>query len=85
MGKFYGFGHIFKIGLNILSFPSLVFFLHNIRTGWRIWYRYWRNTLARFGGWIIMKRWAEEFKNGGFLEKLDKAQEHIDKSSKLLS
>ncbi len=77
MGKFYQFKYMFMLGLHILSFPALVFFLHNIRLGWRKWYRPWRNNLARFGGWIIMKRWASQFKKDTFLERLQKAKEHL--------
>jgi radical SAM superfamily enzyme YgiQ (UPF0313 family) len=77
MGKFYQFKYMFMLGLHIFSFPALVFFLHNIRVGWRKWYRPWRNDLARFGGWIIMKRWASQFKKDAFLERLQKAKEHL--------
>ena len=77
MGKFYQFKYMFMVGLHIFSFPSLVFFLHNIRAGWRKWYGPWRNNLIRFGGWIIMKGWSQQFKKGVFLKKLKKAQEHL--------
>ena len=77
MGRFYQFKYVFMIVLNIFSFPALVFFLHNIRLGWRKWYRPWRNNLARFGGWIVMKKWATQFKKDKFLEKLQKAKEHL--------
>ncbi|UCC95972.1 MAG: hypothetical protein JSW40_04280, partial [Candidatus Omnitrophota bacterium] len=77
MGKFYRFRYMFMLGLNIFSFPALLFFLHNIRSGWRRWYRSWRNNLARFGGWIIIKGWSREFKKGEFSRKLMKAQEHL--------
>jgi hypothetical protein len=77
MGKFYQFKYMFMLGLHIFSFPALVFFLHNIRSGWRQWYRPWRNSLARFGGWIMMKRWATQFKKDTFPERLQKAKEHI--------
>ncbi|RLC35383.1 MAG: hypothetical protein DRZ76_00175 [Candidatus Nealsonbacteria bacterium] len=77
MGKFYQFKYMFLIGFNIFSFPSLLFFLHNIKFGWRIWYRPWRNTLARFGGWVIMKRWFSQFKKNKFLLKLQHAKEHL--------
>jgi hypothetical protein len=70
------------IMLNIFSFPALIFFLHNIRTGWKKWYRPWRNYLIRFGGWIIMKKWASQFKKDKFLERLQKAKEHL-KSARL--
>jgi radical SAM superfamily enzyme YgiQ (UPF0313 family) len=77
MGKFYQLKSMFMLGLHIFSFPALVFFLHNIRLGWRKWYRPWRNDLVRFGGWIIMKRWASQFKKDTFLERLQKAKKHL--------
>jgi radical SAM superfamily enzyme YgiQ (UPF0313 family) len=77
MGKFYQFKYMFMLGLHIFSFPALVFFLHNIRLGWRRWYRPWRNNLVRFGGWIIMKRWVTQFKKDTFLKRLQKAKEHL--------
>ncbi|MFA7653049.1 MAG: hypothetical protein WCY42_04675, partial [Candidatus Omnitrophota bacterium] len=77
MGKFYQLKSMFMLGLHIVSFPALVFFLHNIRLGWRKWYRPWRNDLVRFGGWIIMKRWTSQFKKDTFLERLQKAKEYL--------
>ncbi len=77
MSRFYQFKYMFMLGLHIFSFPALVFFLHNIRLGWRKWYRPWRNNLIRFGGWIIMKQWASQFKKDTFLERLQKAKEHL--------
>lgn len=77
MGKFYQFRYMFMVGLHIFSFPALVFFLHNIKLGWMKWYRPWRNDLARFGGWIIMKRWASQFKKDAFLERLQKAKARL--------
>ena len=37
MGKFYQFKYLFILGLNIFSFPALIFFLYNIKKGWRRW------------------------------------------------
>ena len=74
MGKFYQFKYMFMVGLHIFSFPALVFFLHDIKLGWRQWYRPWRNSLARFGGWIIMKGWTSELKKGKFSQRLKRAQ-----------
>ncbi|MBU4345939.1 MAG: B12-binding domain-containing radical SAM protein [Candidatus Omnitrophica bacterium] len=82
MGKFYQFKYMFMIGLHIFCFPALVFFLHNIKMGWRKWYRTWRNNLARFGGWIIMKGWTSEFKKGAFLQKLKKAKARLKNTPK---
>ena len=77
MGKFYQFRHVFMLGLHISSFPAMIFFLHNIRSGWRKWYRPWRNSWIRFGGWVIMKRWTSQFKKDTFLQRLQKAKEHL--------
>jgi len=78
MGRFYQFGYMFLVPINILSFIRLIFFFHNIRLGWRKWYRSWRNYLIRFGGWVILKRWTSKFKRDTFLNKLQKAQEHLN-------
>ncbi len=77
MGKFYQFKYIFMIVLNIFSFSSLIFYLHNIKLGWKRWYRPWRNHLRRFSGWIIMRKWVLGFKKDPFLQKLQKAKEHL--------
>jgi len=82
MSKFYEFKYMFMIGLQAFSFTSLIFFLHNIRSGWRRWYRPWRNNLARFGGWIILRGWTKEFKKGSFREKLAKAQVRAKSNNK---
>jgi len=79
MGRFYQFRYLFMVGLNIFSFPVMLFFLHNIRLGWRRWYRPWRNHLVRFGGWVIMRGWSSKFKKGTFLQRLQKAKEHLKK------
>jgi len=78
MGRFYTFRHMFFVAGNILSFPSIVFFFHNIRLGWRRWYRSWRNHLIRFGGWITMRKWTSEFKKDRFSQKLQEARKHLD-------
>lgn len=79
MGKVYQFKYMFMIGLHVFSFPALIFFFYNIKLGWRKWYRAWRNDVVRFGGWIIMKNWAGQFKKDPFLTKLQKAKEHLKK------
>lgn len=77
MGRFYGFKYIFMIGVQAISFTSLVFFLHNIKAGWRRWYRPWRNNLSRFGGWVIMKGWTKQLNKGTYPDRLKSAQKHI--------
>ncbi len=79
MSRFYEFKYLFIIGLRIFSFTSLIFFLHNIRAGWRRWYRPWRNSLARFGGWLVLKDWTKQLKKGSFHDQLKKAQGKIKK------
>lgn len=77
MGRFYQLKYIFLVGAKILSFPSLVFFLHDIRLGWQKWYRSWRNYLVRFGGWITLKKWATEFRRDKFLDKVQNARDNM--------
>jgi len=68
---------MFMIGFSILSFPMLVFHLYNIRIGWKRWYRLWRNTLMRFIGLFVVKKWTLASKRGPFLQKLKHARENI--------
>ncbi|OQX80688.1 MAG: hypothetical protein B6D56_04385 [Candidatus Omnitrophica bacterium 4484_70.1] len=77
MGKFYQVKYFFMLGYHIFSFPSLIFFFYKIKTGWRMWYRQWRNAFVRFGGWLIMKDWVKEFNKGTFIQKLEKGQRNL--------
>lgn len=77
MGRFYRFKHMFAIGLNILSFPTMIFFLYNVKLGWRKWYREWRNNILRFSGWLILRNWTLEFNKGIFLRKLQRAKKML--------
>ncbi|MBN1164586.1 MAG: B12-binding domain-containing radical SAM protein [Candidatus Krumholzibacteriota bacterium] len=77
MGRFYRFRSMFAIGINILTFPSIIFSLFNIKVGWRKWYRPWRTNLLRFGGWIIVKRWTTEFKKDSFMHRLTRAEQRL--------
>lgn len=77
MGNLYRFKNLFIVGLNIIFFPYLIFFLHDIRSGWRRWFRSWRNHIVRFGGWIIMKKWTTAFKEDNFLQKLRSARDRL--------
>jgi radical SAM superfamily enzyme YgiQ (UPF0313 family) len=70
MGRFYRFGYMFLVGMHVLSFPLIVFFLRNLKLGWRLWYRRWFDYLHRFGGWLIMRRWAKARPRSRFEEKL---------------
>jgi radical SAM superfamily enzyme YgiQ (UPF0313 family) len=82
MGHFYQFKYMFLVVLNILSFPALIFFLHNIRLGWRRWYRNWRNYLIRFVGWVTFHKWTIAFKKNNFMQKLQDAQHHLRTNQK---
>jgi radical SAM superfamily enzyme YgiQ (UPF0313 family) len=79
MSKFYQFKYLFMVGLHIFSFPALVFFLHNLQRGWLRWYRPWRNNLTRFGGWMVLHGWTQEFKKGTFPDKLNNAKINLKK------
>jgi len=80
MGRFYRFWHMFHIGLNILSFPILFFYLHNLKAGWGKWYRAWKNNINRFGGWLIVRRWFAAFKKDDFPRKLAEAKKVLGRS-----
>ncbi|MDP8262336.1 MAG: radical SAM protein [Candidatus Ancaeobacter aquaticus] len=80
MSGFYRFQYLFGVVVNIFSFPYLILFLHDIKSGWRKWYRSWRNALIRFGGWVIMKRWTTAFKKDGFSQKILKAKDNLKRS-----
>ncbi|MEK7814078.1 MAG: hypothetical protein AAB296_09975, partial [Candidatus Desantisbacteria bacterium] len=75
MGKFYRFRNLFMIGITVLSFPRLIFCLHNIKKSWEDWHREWRNSGIRFGGWLIMNEWKAKFKKDSFMQKLKKVKE----------
>jgi radical SAM superfamily enzyme YgiQ (UPF0313 family) len=77
MSKFYQFKYMFFVALNLLSFPGIIFFLYNIKAGWRRWYRIWRGCIIRFAGWIFLKRWTVAFEKGVFLQKLSKAKRQL--------
>lgn len=77
MGGIFRFKNMFMVGINILLFPLVVLFLHNIKHGWRSWYRFWRQSLVRFGGWMLMKKWSAAFKKDDFLYRLKKAEDRL--------
>lgn len=73
MGRFYRFKYMFSVGFYTLSFPVLVFWLHNLHYGWRLWYKKWRNSIIRFGGWIVIRDWSSQFKNSDFMTRMHHA------------
>ncbi len=82
MGRFYRFRHMFKVGLNILSFPVVFLYLHNIQRGWWKWYRGWRNNLIKFGGWMIFRGWSAKLRRDNFSERLGEAKKQLAYSSR---
>jgi len=82
MGRFYRFRHMFHVGLNVLSFPILLLYLHNIKGGWWKWYRGWRNSLKRFGGWLILRGWLAKFRRDGFSAKLGEAKRELAEATR---
>jgi radical SAM superfamily enzyme YgiQ (UPF0313 family) len=80
MGRFYRFNHFFNIGLNLLWFPIVAFYLPNLKRGWEKWYRIWANQVTRFGGWLIMHRWFAAFRKDPFPMKLAEAKRFLSRS-----
>jgi hypothetical protein len=76
---------MFHIGWDILSFPMLFFYLHNLREGWRKWYRIWENNVTKFGGWLIIRRWSTQFKKDNFSAKLMEAKNLLAQSPRGLA
>lgn len=81
-GRFYQFQYMFEIGIRVLLFPTIIFELHNLKRAWRRWYRNWRNSLIRFGGWMTIQRWNKEFNKGIFTDKLNQAKQDQADSQK---
>jgi radical SAM superfamily enzyme YgiQ (UPF0313 family) len=77
MGRFYRLKHMLSIGLHIMAFPTVLFYSHNIRAGWRLWSRRWWNSIFRFGGWLTLRKWLADFKKGDFAKRLARAKEAL--------
>ena len=75
MSRFYRFGYIFSIGLNILLFPTILFPFFNVKNGWRKWYPSWRNNIWRYVGWHILRKWKSSRNKGEFAAKLKTAEQ----------
>jgi radical SAM superfamily enzyme YgiQ (UPF0313 family) len=77
MSRVYRFRHVLYVVGNILLFPSLAFYLHNLRQGWGKWSRSWRNNLIRFGGWLTLRKWSADFGKSDFLCRLQTARDRL--------
>ncbi|MFH1038949.1 MAG: radical SAM protein [PVC group bacterium] len=85
MGRFYHLRYLFLFFLNVLSFPYLLFHVFNIKSGWRRWFRRWRNYFLRFVGSRVLKKWTFQFHRGRFLNKLGEAKLHMGKKQASIS
>jgi hypothetical protein len=74
MRGFYSPRHLLVTAANVLAFPAIVLWLHNIGVGWQRWYRRWARGLYRSGGWLLLRKWTAQFRKDGFLEKLSEAK-----------
>ncbi len=77
MGHFYRPSQMFSIGLHTLSLPVVIFWMHHIGTGWKLWVRRWWKHVMGFGGSRIMKKWTAQLKQGDFPEKLAAAKKDL--------
>jgi radical SAM superfamily enzyme YgiQ (UPF0313 family) len=74
MSRVYEFRYALLVVVSVLSFPAIALWLHNLRQGWQRWYRTWRTSVIRFGGWLTMRQWSAQFRKSGFLERLHRAR-----------
>jgi radical SAM superfamily enzyme YgiQ (UPF0313 family) len=81
MGKFYHPRHMLHIGLHILAFPALLFYLFDLEKGWGKWARRWRNVVTKFEGWLIFRKWIYSFARDKFAGRLAEAKEALAKRS----
>ena len=77
MGRFYNIRCHFMFMINLISFPQLLFYFYNVKSGWKSWYRRWRNYIIRICGRRILKAWTSQLYKGTFFEKLKNAKSHI--------
>lgn len=74
MRRFYGTRHFVALLLHVITIPAITLWLHNIKTGWQLWYRRWWRILYRCSGWMLLRMWTIAFRKSEFLRKLSKAQ-----------
>ena len=84
MGHFYRPDRMFAVGLDILSFPAIIFRLHQIEAAWRNWYRRWLRNLYRAGGWLTLRRWSALFKKDAFRSKLAEAKRLVRETDTMI-
>jgi hypothetical protein len=77
MGRYYSVRYLLMFLLNIFTFPYLLIYVLSIKSGWRRWYRRWRNYFYRFVGSRIIRKWTFQLHKGRFLDRLKEAQRNI--------
>jgi radical SAM superfamily enzyme YgiQ (UPF0313 family) len=77
MGWFYHRWCFFIMIANIFSIPHILFYLDNLRWGWRKWFLRMRGYVFRFGGQRVLKSWTSQLHEGPFFEKLNNAKRHL--------
>jgi len=82
MRRFYGPRHLMVVAASILAFPAIVLWLHNLRAGWRKWYRLWLAGVYRSGGWLLLRKWVAAFRKDGFLAKLAEAKRALRRQAR---
>jgi len=78
MGWVYRFRYALLAVASILSFPAIAFYFHDLRLGWRRWYRTWRTSSMRFGGWLTLRQWTAAFRKSDFLQRLQNARDRLN-------
>ena len=75
MKGFYDPMSLFRIALKTLAFP-----IDYMIRGWDTWYRSWRNDLRKYGGHLVIKRWAKCYKRDDFVRKLESVISYKDQA-----
>ncbi|MDD5556884.1 MAG: radical SAM protein [bacterium] len=73
MGRFYQGRYLFLFLLNLFTIPYLALHVFDIKSGWRRWYRRWRNYFFRFTGSKVLDKWTSQLQKGRFSNKLREA------------
>ena len=77
MARFYRPSRVFAIALHILCFPAVIYPFHRIGANWRKWWRKWKKTCYRVGGWFLLREWSAAFKSSQFLANLEHARKRL--------
>ncbi|MDP8222232.1 MAG: radical SAM protein [Candidatus Lernaella stagnicola] len=92
MGKFYSFGNLWRVIINIMFyFPLMVFpavttllslRVRPLAAAFRNWYKFFFRTRAiRLGGHFIVRNWVRNFRRSDFLDRLAAAKKKLQEKS----